>query len=622
MGSCLRGRMARTGLAWNRRGGAGRGRWVVTTGWPLGLALLCLPLPVGAAELVNVPIEGQALEDASSGAAVNVDGSVVAFYSDAPYLVPGDTPRNNWRDVFVRDRNLGVTERVSVGPDGLEADGPSQGSGSTARAPAINGDGRIVAFHSDATNLVTGDTNGVTDVFVRNRGANATDRVSVSSSGAQADGASSNPSIDRSGRYVVFQSDASNLVDGDQNGATDIFVRDRTAGTTERLCGAIEPDGGSSSAAISADGQVVAFASEAKNLVPEDTNGKADVFVCDRRSGTIEIVSITPDGTPGNERSMLPALSLDGRYVAFKSNASNLVSDDHNETVDVFVRDRQWATTLRVSVSFLNKDSNDGSYPPSIDDSGRFVAFSSAANNIVRDDYNQVPSVFVRDMANAVNLLVDLNGRGEQANQGTIDIAPSISGDGKALGFVSRASNLVPEPVYEQGPNVFLNVNYFYCQDGECPDGFVCGDNGICEPKNGTPTPSPTRTPGPLECCACDGPICQVPVDGQCPVDCSVLYNAECLGSGVCQPRYATPTPTATPTLTPTPTQEPITCPGDCNNDDTRTQQDLIVMMQVALADQGVEACRQGDTNLDGRITVEEIVQAINRVINPVPCPE
>jgi len=155
---------------------------------------------------------------------------------------------------------------------------------------------------------------------------------------------------------------------------------------------------------------------------------------------------------------MLPALSLDGRYVAFKSNASNLVSDDHNETVDVFVRDRQWATTLRVSVSFLNKDSNDGSYPPSIDDSGRFVAFSSAANNIVRDDYNQVPSVFVRDMANAVNLLVDLNGRGEQANQGTIDIAPSISGDGKALGFVSRASNLVPEPVYEQGPNVFLNV--------------------------------------------------------------------------------------------------------------------------------------------------------------------
>jgi Tol biopolymer transport system component len=613
MATCLRGRMARTDVAWNRRGGAWCDRWVAMTVMALGLALPCLSVPAGAAELVNVPINGRPPEGASSGVAVNLDGSVVAFYSDAPGLVPGDT--NHVRDVFVRES--GIIERVSVSSDGEQGDKTSQGSGSaiTTRAPAITGDGRIVAFHSDATNLVPDDTNGVTDVFVRDRSANSTERVSVSSSGAQANGPSSGPSMDRLGRYVVFQSDASNLVDGDENDATDIFVRDRSSSTTERLCGAIEPDGASFSAVMSADGQVVAFASQATNLVPNDDNGTADVFVCDRRSGTIEMISVTADGSPGNGRSMLPAVSADGRYVAFKSEASDLVPDDHNGKVDVFVRDRQEGATVRVSVSFLNTDSNDVSYPPGIDDSGRFVTFGSAANNIVQNDYNQVPSVFVRDMMNAVNLLVDLNAKGEQANEGTIDIVPAISGDGKAIGFVSFATNLAAYPV-DQGPNVFLNVNYFYCQEGECPDGFVCGDNGICEPTNGTPTPSPTRTPGPLDCCECSGPVCQLPDGGACPAGCDVVYNAACLDSGVCEPRYATPTPTIPPTPTPT---ENITCPGDCKRDNVVTEEDLIIMTTIALTDGSVADCPWGDTNHDGRITVDEIVQAINQV--GVPCP-
>src|SRR5262249_38870116 len=199
--------------------------------------------------------------------------------------------------------------------------------------------GQIVAFYSAATNLVAGDTNGFSDVFVRDLANGLTELVSVATGGAHANGPSYFPSISADGRLVVFQSLASNLVDDDTNTVSDIFIRDRANGTTERACG-VQGNDFSTSPSISPDGNFVAFASKATNLVPGDTNGRIDIFVCNRSSGMIERVSVASDGMQANGDSILPDISANGTVVVFKSTASNLVPNDTNGVVDVFARDR------------------------------------------------------------------------------------------------------------------------------------------------------------------------------------------------------------------------------------------------------------------------------------------
>ncbi|HJW12164.1 MAG TPA: hypothetical protein VJ598_10275, partial [Albitalea sp.] len=314
-------------------------------------------------ELVSVNMVGSSGNATSSGVAANFDGSFVAFYSNATDLVHGDT--NQVRDVFLRDRVNGTTERVSLNSMGEQANDASHATGFP---PAIDADGQIVAFYSDASNLVPDDTNDQSDVFVRLRSTGKTERVSLSTAGQQGNGPSLNPSINGDGQLVAFQSRASNLVPNDQNGLSDIFVRDRGNSTTERVCDTVEPNGFSSAPSISANGRFVAFTSAATNLVPgmPDVNGQLDIFVCDRTTGAIDLASVSTEGIQGNGDSILPAISEDGRFVAFKSLASNLVPDDRNNVVDVFVRDRVAHTTERVSVNFLGRDANDASFPPSI----------------------------------------------------------------------------------------------------------------------------------------------------------------------------------------------------------------------------------------------------------------
>ncbi|GIW44187.1 MAG: hypothetical protein KatS3mg077_1469 [Candidatus Binatia bacterium] len=432
-------------------------------------------------ELVSRNRDGRAGNAASVGSAISHDGRFVAFFSDAADLVTGDT--NETRDVFVRDRSLGRTERASVSDSGAQANGPSQRSGDN---PAISADGNIVAFDSEATNLVPSDTNGVSDVFVRLRDIGRTERVSLSNTGEQANGASTSPSMDASGRWVAFQSLASNLVAGDTNGVSDIFVRDREQGTTERACGAVQGNGPSSQPAISADGRVVAFVSAAANFVEGDTNGALDVFVCDRTTGNVELVSRSTTGEIGNGDSILPSVSADGRFIAFKSIASNLVPDDRNGLVDVFVHDRSTRQTWRASVSFLGRDSNGASFAPAIDCSGRFVAFGSEATNLVVEDYNQVASLFVRDLLAQRTFLVDRNAQGEQANAGVLDVAPAVSCQPLFVAYASLASNLTPGDGNEHA-DVYVQGNLLpTCRtDADCRDGNLCtedrcGDDGLC----------------------------------------------------------------------------------------------------------------------------------------------
>ncbi len=315
---------------------------------------------------------------------ISADGRYVAFGSFADNLVTGDT--NVAGDVFVRDRQSGTTERVSVDSGGAQGNSYSDD-------PSISADGRYVAFASHAW---------LSDIFVRDRQSGTTELVSVATGGAQANGDSGwyGLSISADGRYVAFTSVASNLVPGDTNGAWDVFVRDRLSGTTERVSidsGGAQGNDYSWNTSISADGRYVAFGSIATNLVPGDTNGNFDVFVRDRQSGTTERVSIATNGTQGNNVSFAPSISANGRYVAFASDASNLVPGDTNGWAEVFLRDRQNGTIERVSIDSGGAQGNYPSFGPSISVDGRYVAFYSYTTNLVPGDTNGHDDVFVRD---------------------------------------------------------------------------------------------------------------------------------------------------------------------------------------------------------------------------------
>jgi Tol biopolymer transport system component len=420
----------------------------------LAVALLAGAARAGVTERVSVSSSGEQGNNWSYGFSISADGRFVTFDSGASNLVPGDT--NGAWDAFVRDRLTGTTERVSVSTAGVQGNG---GSG----MPSISADGRFVAFASGASNLVPGDTNGECDVFVRDRLTGKTELVSVSSAGEQGNDGSDEPSISADGGFVAFQSYASNLVPDDTSGYYhDIFVRDRLTGTTERVSvssAGEQANWDSEWPCISADGRFVGFDSEASNLVPGDTNGHSDAFVRDRLTGQTERVSVSSAGEQGNATSGLASVSADERFVAFASVASNLVPGDTNAGTypatgwDVFVRDRLIGTTERVSVSSAGQQVTGDSAWPSISADGRFVAFYSYASTLVPGDTNGQPDIFVRDRLTRTTELVSVSSAGEEGNSGSF--FASISADGRLVAFDSWATNLVPGDT-NGSPDVFV----------------------------------------------------------------------------------------------------------------------------------------------------------------------
>ena len=336
----------------------------------------------------------------ADNASISADGRFVAFHSEATNLVPGDT--NGMSDVFVYDREKGETTRVSVSSQGVQGNGPSF-------VPSTSADGRFVAFHSSATNLVSGDTNRGLYVFVHDREEGETTLVSVSSEGMQSNAPSLLPSISADGRFVAFYSGASNLVPGDTNGENDVFMHDREEGETTRVSVSsqgVQGNGISYSPSISADGRFVAFRSLATNLVPGDTNGKVDVFVRELHGNETTLVSVSSEGVQGDRSSWSPGISADGRFVAFHSSATNLVPEDTNGELYVFVHDREKGETTRVSVSSEGVQSNGSSGESSISADGRFVAFYSEATNLVPGDTNFFRDIFVVDRGAATGSIV------------------------------------------------------------------------------------------------------------------------------------------------------------------------------------------------------------------------
>jgi Tol biopolymer transport system component len=370
---------------------------------------------------------------------ISADGRCIVFVSEADNLVPGDT--NGVSDVFVHDLQTGQTERVSIASDG------TQGSDvSGHHAPSISSDGRYVAFDSTASNLVPGDTNECYDVFVHDRQTGETTRVSMTSEAEQGDGPSHDGIVSADGRYVAYRSMATNLPR--PGGNNDIFVHDRETGQTS--CVSLDYTGWSANSSsdlpsISADGRYVVFISDASDLIEGDTNGVTDAFVHDRLTGQTRRVSIASDGSQANGRSASVDISLDGRFVAFKSEASNLVPNDTNDWMDVFVHDIQTGTTTRVSVSSGGVEGEKGAAtggPPDIS-GGRYVAFGSLSGNLIDNDQNGQYDVFVHDCLTGETELVSAASDGRQGNH--LSSHPGISADGRYVTFQAFASNLVDD---------------------------------------------------------------------------------------------------------------------------------------------------------------------------------
>jgi len=434
------------------------------------LLVACFSSPVAPQVIDRVSVNSAGVE--GNGASilpasewtVSAKGRYVVFESDADNLVSGDS--NGWTDVFIRDRVQDTTERVSVDLAGGDANGPSL-------SPSVSANGRFVAFRSAASDLIHSDGNFEWDVFVRDLQLGQTTRVSVASDGGDAGDDSSDPSISDDGRYVAFVSAAQNLVVGDTNFRTDIFVRDLQLNQT--VLASVGWAGGGTDennwgAVISGDGRRVAFASAATNLVDDDGNGETDVFVRDLDLNETTRASVDRNGGDADARSRCPNISGNGRYVAFCSPATDLVDGDTNGVDDLFVRDLVTKTTTRINVSSTGAQAmGAGSWHPSMSADGRFVAFLCDADNLVTEDTNGYGDVLIRDRVGGITTLVSVDNDGTLGNDWSGN--PSITADGRFVVFESVASNFVDDDTNTE-MDVFLARGLAVFADG-----FESGDS-------------------------------------------------------------------------------------------------------------------------------------------------
>ena len=438
----------------------------------------------GATEQVSVDSAGHGGNEVSGGATISADGRYVAFESDADNLVPGDSEmcgEHNCQDAFVHDLLTGTTELVSVDSEGHQMGGHS-------RDPAISGDDRYVAFAS------------LSGLWVRDRLAGTTELVSD---------VGYDLAISADGRYVAFCNQTSEWIN-------QVFVYDRQMGATE--VASVDSAGNqgnddSCDPTIGADGHYVAFYSSATNLVLGDTNECGsppewvdncdDIFVRDRLTAVTERVSVDSADNQGNDRSAEPAISGDGRYVAFTSWATNLVPNDTEactwvntrfNCVDIFLHDRQTGITERVNVdSAGNEASGDSgeSGSPAISADGRYVAFHSEASNLAPGNTGPFSEdIFVHDRQTGVTELVSVDSAGNPGAD-CWSRYPAISADGRYVAFESCVKDLVPGDTNTCEISSWSGSISSYLDPGSCPDVFV-HDRGPAPPP---PTPTPPAGP-------------------------------------------------------------------------------------------------------------------------------
>ena len=359
--------------------------------------------------------------------------------------------------------------RISMAYDGSQADGNSY-------YPTISNNGRFVVFASDAANLVPYDTNGKTDVFIFDLETEIMERVSVASNGTagnEASGYNDLASVSNDGRYVVFSSEASNLVADDTNtdcqrsylndnsewvtasfNCSDIFVKDRLTNEIRLISVSstgVHGNDSSTLPSMSADGRYVAFVSSADNLVENDTNETRDIFVHDLQTGETKRVSIASDGTQANDSSLINRISADGQYVAFETFADNLSLEDVDDQLDVYVHNLKTGETSHISVGLPEDDNNRYALVPDISADGRYLSFLSGVNPNPTTSH-----IYRRDQQAETTDIVSISASGNEGDK--FSAWSSISDDGRWVAFTSQADNLVDidDNVGDDCENVYL----------------------------------------------------------------------------------------------------------------------------------------------------------------------
>lgn len=409
------------------------------------LPALLVPVPAAPAHaarspvsqgtvLVNVAADGGRANGTSQRLSINGDGRFVAFASAATNLVPG--PANGRTHVYVRDLRARRTTLVDATPDGSPAD-------QDGWDPMISRNGRYVLFFSDAANLAR-DTGGYAHVYLRDMWTGRLTLVDTDRRGRPADDDSIQAQMSSDGRAVVFMSHARDLVDGRTGGVWNVYLRDLTSGRTTLVSvgrGGAAADGLSYGASVDDSHRLVSFASLATNLVPGDTNGASDVFVRDVRNGTTERVSVAPDGAQGDAVAVGSSISRDGRYVAFSSHANNLQPGLPGDGAShSYVRDLRAHTTLAVDTNTRGAVGDQQATWTGMGGGG--VVFQSMADNLDPAAGTRRWSVYRRDLATGRLDLVSRTPEGAQPNGESW--WPTSSGDGRYVGFLSFASDVLP----------------------------------------------------------------------------------------------------------------------------------------------------------------------------------
>jgi len=384
-------------------------------------------LPDNGADLVSVGLAGAAGDDVSLDPTMSSDGRFVAFESTATNLVQNDT--NNARDIFLRDLQTGITLRVSESSGGAQSNGHSY-------SPAISADGRHIVFQSDATNLVGGDTNTRSDVFLHDRVTGFTTRVSVTSTGLQANAASYSPAISGNGEVIAFTSEATNLYFLGNGGYAQVYAHDTVSGGTY-LCSRVvftPGDHNSYQPHISHDGSRIIFRSSASNLAGGGIPNGTDIFLFE--GGTVSLVSRGFNGALPDASSWSPVISGDGSSVAYRSSATNLIAGGTLGEFQVFLYDIASDTTMIVSRSTDGDHGNEESGDASISHDGKRVAFVSRASNLVAFDTGGFNNVFVRDVTTGTTACMTRLPGGQRGG----GVYPTLAAGGDCLAFSSGMS--------------------------------------------------------------------------------------------------------------------------------------------------------------------------------------
>ena len=377
---------------------------------------------------------------------LSADGSRLAFTSQASDLVDGDTNESADAFVLRRLSMSVERVSVTAGGDEAIGPKNKKYRAEWVTRPSISADGEVVSFVSGATNLVDGDTNSAADLFVRRLATNAIARANVSSDGREADWDAPAGDLSGDGRYVSFYSHAESLVEEsgcvgiylrDQMMGTTSLASQTWEGNPDTGCSYW----GEGKATISADGTALAFSFGGGDLVEEISGETVQIYVRDRAGGASELVSATEDGGAANAGSWDPQLSADGVQVAFRSDASNLYGADDNDAADIFVRDRITGVTELVSRSSAGAPADAGSTSHAMSADGRFVVFVSEATNLVDGDDNGMADVFVHDRQTGNTARVSAPVTGGDADGASV--ATAISGDGRVIAFSSAATNLM-----------------------------------------------------------------------------------------------------------------------------------------------------------------------------------